>query len=147
PAEGSSFRHILEDLTVTAYDRTIDNSVDGIQIGSATGLVDPNEKIEIIPGNIPTLKKSIIQTVKPKLVFVQIANAWIPDGPPVAWSVATAVIVAIPPPNHPEYRVPNAFDLRIKVDRQGIELIDPTIEYNINVVSVNPPQQLSTDQN
>jgi hypothetical protein len=145
PTLPSQFRHVLEHLTVTAYDRTVDNSIEGVPIGSASGLLDPFEKVTVEPGPIPLLKKSIMQTLKPKELQIPLSG-WVPDGPPILWSVATAVIVARPPPGHPEYRVPNSFDLRITVDRQDIQLVDPTIEYNINVVSINEPQQLSTDQ-
>ena len=131
PTEAVPFRNAIQGLRVTAYDLTIDDNINGLEIGKASGVPEPSlDDLNIIYEEIPMLEKSIIQSFDfgdldpaPELGALQ--------------SVATAIIVVVPPHGKANYRLPNSFDLRFTIEYDGIDLMDSTIEYNATVLLVD----------
>jgi hypothetical protein len=136
PTQASTFTQALEGLTITVYDLSVQDSLVGVNIGTAHGVPTPLEPLEIIslPDHIPKLEKSIIQDFELSEL-----------GELILKSVATAVIVVDPPVRHLEYRTSNSYDLRLELNRAGLVILDSTIEYNINVQSVDALSPIQLD--
>jgi hypothetical protein len=140
----SDFTSYLNGLTITAFDLTYGNSVDGVQIGVATGVA--NNHIPSTSNNAVNINGSPASTRR------QILQHYIDvNDPPILGpltrqleSVATAVIVVNPPAGHPEYPDPSSFDVRIKLQHGGMDVPDHTIDFNVEVTHVGGA--LSTNQ-
>lgn len=108
PRAASDFLTDLTGLEIKAYDLTVEDSQNGVDLGKAAFHKDENkttiyQHFALQPGAIPPL---------------------------AFYSVATAVIVAEPPTGHLEY---DSFDLRLEIKRNGQSILDDTIEYNVNL--------------
>ena len=115
PTLAATFAQALRGLKITAYDINI-QSLQGIEIGSASGVPQPEEPLVITP-EFPRLETSIIQNYASHM-----------GGPQSLKSVATAVIVVDTAPGLP----PRPFyDLRFKIESNGLDLIDSIIEHNV----------------
>ena len=108
-----------------------------MQLGTASGLANPHLG-STTNNNVNIANASILQ----HYVDVQINP---PLGPKQRRleSVATAVIVASAPAGHTEYPTPKTYDLRLELTRNGLDVLDRTLEYNVSVVTVG---SLSTNQ-
>lgn len=140
PVTADVFRQALAGLTITAFDLTVNNSTDGVQIGIASGLADAHVPL----GGIDPTDSSV--DITQTQIIQHFHDSPGPLGTTIRalQSVATAVIVANPPAGHPEYLNATNYDLRLKISRNGSDIIDQTIDFNV-VVSTMPI--LSTDQN
>lgn len=133
PVTPDVFRQALTGLTITAFDLTVDDNTDGVRIGAATGVADPH----VPPGGLNPDDDSVDITQTQIIQHYQDAPGSSPGTTVRSLrSVATAVIVADPPPGHPEYPTATAYDLRLNITRNGSDIIDRTIDFNIVVSSV-----------
>lgn len=126
PTSGDEFKNYLNDLTITVFDLSFADSVNGVKIGAASGLADPTD----LTNNVNIKKTSIIQHY-----YVERD----PLNQPIAHnlvSTATAVIAVKTPANHPEYPTKTSFDVRLEIKRGGINIPYRTLEYNVSVTNV-----------
>jgi hypothetical protein len=145
PRDPQKFNSDLNGLVIDVFDLTVNDSVNGVKLGSATGVTSELffQPLTIVPGSQghpDTLKTQIIQ-------HFNITQLDPVTGLPVAdtpWSVATAVIIIDrdPSPPDPEY---DSSDLRITISRDGHPLKNTApIEFNASVLVVgslsNNPQ-------
>jgi len=147
PAKGIDFMNYLQNLTITAFDRTVDTNLDhngkGSQIGTASGLANSQAGLIIGPTNnfVDITTTSIMQ----HYIDIVVVN-----GPPIQVTLrileaaATAVIV-IPDAfiaAHHDYPSPDSLDIRMvlkqTVGGQSQDVVVSTTDYNVNVVSVPP---------
>lgn len=117
PVVASDFTSTLEDLTITAYDLTVEDSVNGVQIGSATSKPNP-----------PPAPHKLLRTI-----FQDFTES---AGTRTLQSVGTAVFITEAPPGHIEYLSPTSYDIRFVINRGGIEMTGQYLEYNIPLTHV-----------
>ena len=132
PVIAATFTRALQGLRIRVFDLTVENSIGGVEIGSAIGVPVPSHPLAIVDGIIPTFENSIIQDF--------VAHD---AGDPILKSVATAVIVVDPPTSHLDHRGTNAFHLRLELERAGLIILDTNIEYHITtqlMVALSPIQ-------
>ncbi|HET8643222.1 MAG TPA: insecticidal toxin complex protein, partial [Pseudonocardiaceae bacterium] len=132
PTTGAAFTNALSGLTISAYDLTFDDTVDGVLLGSASGVFTSST---VGDDTVDVENTGIIQHYT-DVVF--------PSAQRFPAAAATAVIVANPPGGHHEYPASDSFDLRLVLDRGG-PIADHRIDVNAAVVNVSSP--LSNDQN
>src|SRR5579884_803222 len=104
PVDGDTFRKYLTDLTIKAFDLTVGDSVSGAPLGTASGLADPH--LNAKKDTVDLTKVQILQhylDIPVPLTVMRVLEA-----------AATAVIVANPPPDHPEYPSTDSFDIRLE---------------------------------
>jgi hypothetical protein len=142
PTKSSLFRKALDGLSIDAYDLTVEENVKGVKIGSASNngkFPDGELKVPKVghllfddkapaPGK---LVNSILQDYPSDPHDVS-AGILAPDG---IYSVGTAVIVVTLPAGHLEYQ---SLDIRLEIKRNGLSILDNTIDYNIDVVQMDP---------
>lgn len=146
PTGGTSFTNSLTNLTLKAYDRTVNNTSPDIiagtndsPLGTATGLVPFGTDLIIIPQSgttPPSYKASIVQHFE----IVSQGNAAIK----VSKAVATALIVAdLDLSTRSEYPSSTAFDVRLEASRNNVPISLPVnVEYNITALSTTTIQSL-----
>src|SRR5215213_9873855 len=117
PVDGADFADYLDNLTITAFDLSTGDP-DGQQVGQA----------QFSPAN--PMDKRIFQH----------RGRFLPLGPQRDFSAATAVIELQPPAGHVEYPGPgNALsDLRLDIERNGNQIIDRSLDYNVDM-ALNVP--------
>jgi hypothetical protein len=137
PISGSDFTAFLSGLTITAFDLSFADSVGGVQIGMASGLANPHLG-STTNNNVNINNTSILQH------YVDVN-----DPPPLGpltrklEAAATAVIVVNAPAGHHEYPNGSSYDIRLEIKRNGLDIIDRTLDYNVTVTTVG---SLSNDQ-
>ena len=154
PMDAGTFSRALKNLTITAWDRSVNNTstdpvvgANDFKLGTASGVANLDQSVDLniipgIDGGPPSFDFSIIQHWQndPQID---------PFGLPLPKAVATALIVVNTPPAYQEYPGPTAsgsrfFDVRFEVVRDGINIPSLTIGYNIKSVFV--PLPLPTKQ-
>ena len=152
----NDFTQALQELEITAYDLTVANPGQPVQIGTASGLAAPATVTSDSGGGIGGIGGGGVGGVGTKvkggtvdLSSVQIIQHWkqytdVLDQKVQLESAATAVIVASAPTGHPEYPTADSFDVQLAITRNGVPIADAVIEYNAAVVQVSGAP--STDQ-
>lgn len=144
PVSPDAFRTALQDVTITAWDKSVSSPAKDRELGSASGLVALPDLTQPPPVPIPPLvvdtspwrlEASIIQHLKP--------------GSLAALSVATAIIIIDPAQigDTLEYPTSTSFDVRLELTQPGsgspsAVVPQQIVDFNITVVS----QALSTEQ-
>ncbi|MFF4606442.1 neuraminidase-like domain-containing protein [Streptomyces sp. NPDC001339] len=139
PVTAQTFTQALTGLTITAYDLTFGDSTHGVAIGTAKGLADPH----VPPGGIDPVDDSVDLTQTQIIQHYKDVTIGLGTKVRALQSAATAVIVADPPGGHTEYPTANSFDLRLDISRNGTQIADKTLDFNIVVTTVTT---LPTDQ-
>lgn len=132
PVTASAFRAALNQITITASDRTVFSTGHDRELGKATGLADqpvdaltPIPPLSVVPGDPPTLQPSIIQHFSIKGTVLGTS------------SVATAVIVinraGLEQPTK-EYPTPTSYDVRLTLTQDSPQ---PTVSSRQQVVDFN----------
>ncbi|MFD0360697.1 neuraminidase-like domain-containing protein [Nocardia sp. GCM10030253] len=127
PMAPADFTTILTGLKITANDLTFADSVDGVELGSASGLADPhlgsttNNQVNI---NNTKLLQHYIDVTDPLGTTTRELE-----------SVATAVIVVNTPGGHTEYPTPTSFDLRLELTKGGFTIPHHRLHYNVEVTT------------
>ncbi|KAI9162987.1 insecticidal toxin complex protein [Paramyrothecium foliicola] len=130
-----TFRSALSNITITAYDKTVQTAGTDRTLGSAKDLAPlPHPQDPLIPpleidGSPPRLKTSIIQHVRPPTR--------------TSLSVATAVIVVDPRQirSDAEYPTPTSFDISLKISLTNGSgnpraiVRTKTVDYNIKTTT------------
>ncbi|KAM7219247.1 hypothetical protein V8F06_005416 [Rhypophila decipiens] len=116
------FSRYLPNIQITAFDRSVNNPLQDVQIGSAAGPVPALGTQLVVGASPPSLTPSIVQHFK---------------GSPVLQpqAVATAIIVVKDDPNRPEFPNPAGVDVRLVVTRNFTQI--PVAEINFNVAGLN----------
>ena len=149
----NTFTQALQGLQITAYDLTVANPGQPVQIGTASGLAAPAKVKSDSGGGIGGIGGGGVGTTVEggtvDLSSVQIIQHWkqytdVLDQKVQLESAATAVIVASAPTGHPEYPTADSFDVQLAITRNGVPIADAVIEYNAAVVQVSGAP--STDQ-
>ncbi|MFI0366539.1 neuraminidase-like domain-containing protein [Actinomadura sp. 1N219] len=136
PVDGAGFTAALAGLTVEAFDLGFGSTVDGVPLGAASGVFTSTSVADL---TVDLTTTAIVQ---------HFVDTGIPPSPPTTRepaAAATAVIVANPPAGHPEYPTGTAFDLRLKLTRNGRQVADRRIDFNASVVTVGALPTLLTD--
>ena len=128
-----TFTAALAGLQITAFDLTVADPGQPVQIGTASGLAAPPA---ITGGTFSggTVDLSSTQIIQHWLLYI--------DGidPKIQLeSAATAVIEVSAPAGHPEYPTTDSVDVQLVITRNGVPIPDPVVEYNAAVVRVATP--------
>ncbi|RFS81970.1 insecticidal toxin complex protein [Actinomadura spongiicola] len=137
PVTGAAFTSALSGLTVEAFDLGFGSTADGTSLGTASGVFTSTSVADIA---VDLTSTAIVQH------FVDVGA--IPPLPPTTrlpMAAATAVIVAEPPADHPEYPEGTSFDLRLKLTRDDAPIADRRIDFNATVVTVTQLPILLSD--
>ncbi|MFI0484414.1 neuraminidase-like domain-containing protein [Actinomadura sp. 9N215] len=127
PVDGAGFTAALSGLTVEAFDLGFGSTVDGVSLGTASGVFTSASVADL---GVDLTRTAIVQ---------HFVDTGLPPSPPTTRepaAAATAVIVANPPAGRPEYPSGTAFDLRLKLTRNGRPIADRRIDFNASVVTV-----------
>lgn len=151
PTDGTTFRAALQSLTITAWDRSVNNfspnapntAPDPItgglidyQLGQASALADAGAALNVTTtAGIPSFDKTIVQHYEVDTVTGLPATD--SSGNVLYSAVATAIIVVTVPAGYKEYPTPTSFDVRFQIVRNDITIPDQTVEYNI-ITSLMP---------
>ncbi len=132
PTSAASFTNFLAGLTIDAFDLTFADSVDGVPIGSASGLADPHTPIppNAVNNTVNIVNTSIIQHYRDSFDPVTTITTRSLE------AAATAVIVVSPPPGHTEYPSASSFDIGLEISRGTLEIINRTIHFNVPFTTV-----------
>ena len=128
-----TFTAALQGLQITAFDLTVADPGQPVQIGTASGLAAPPV---IVGGTLTggTVDLSSTQIIQHWLLYI--------DGidPKIQLeSAATAVIEVSASAGHPEYPTADSFDVQLVITRNGVPIADAVVEYNAAVVQVATP--------
>ncbi|WP_431970063.1 neuraminidase-like domain-containing protein [Nocardia sp. bgisy134] len=127
PMAANDFTTVLTGLKITAYDLTFAESVEGVELGSASALADPhlgsttNNHVDI---ESTQLLQHYIDVTDPFGATTRELEA-----------VATAVIVVDAPAGHTEYPTPTSFDLRLELTKGGLGISHRRLHYNVDVTT------------
>ncbi|KAB5542517.1 insecticidal toxin complex protein [Coniochaeta sp. 2T2.1] len=131
----TTFQAALQNITITAYDKTVNTAGIDRSLGTATGLAPGPDLSHPPPNPVPPLvilnnplrlQASIIQHLRPLTLQ--------------PLSVATAVIVVDPAQvgTNLEYPTSSSFDVRLELTQAGTSkafVRDPVVDYNITAVT------------
>ncbi|KUJ20811.1 uncharacterized protein LY89DRAFT_455463 [Mollisia scopiformis] len=125
PCKPDVFLSTLKNLTITAYDLDVEDSLVGTEIGTAGGLTDlAGLLFNPLDGQQHTkLDNSILQE------FSQDTSTPIPI-PPQPYSVATAIIIVSPPLGR------SKLNLRVQYQLNGA-LVGTTLDYGVQVIDMS----------
>ncbi|HEU5271837.1 MAG TPA: hypothetical protein VFU36_18090, partial [Jatrophihabitans sp.] len=132
PSGTNGFRDLLNGLTIKAYDLTFADSVDGVLLGTATGLADPHLP-STLDDSVTIADTQILQH------YLDITDI-ITGTTRHLESVATAVIEVTRPAGHTEYPTPSSYDLRLEItNSSGQAIIDQRLDFNVEVSTLASP--------
>jgi hypothetical protein len=143
PTLPSTLGTAIENLTITAYGLTVQDSSKGVKLGTAKGLAPQNGSLEIVAETDDALDKSI-QALGNSIIqdIAELPDTTVPvlSQIPILQpsSVATAVIIVKPLNPLPS----TLYDVRFEFKAGDLNIPDSIIDYNIQVVT----HDLVTDQ-
>ncbi|PNP61028.1 hypothetical protein FNYG_14242 [Fusarium nygamai] len=130
PTDGDTFvSSYLPSINITAFDRSVNNPLQDVQIGSASGPVPVLGTPLVVGSSPPSLTPSIVQHYK-----------GVPLRPQ---AVATAIIVVKDDPTRPEFPDPTGVDVRLAVTRGFTKIASAEINFNVaglTVAALSPDQ-------
>jgi hypothetical protein len=145
PTDGQTFRSALQSLSITAWDRSVNNfspnapnttpdTITGglidYQLGQASALADAGVALNITTSTagVTSFDKTIIQHYAVDTNGQPLTDA---SGNVQYSAVATAIIVVTVPAGYQEYPTSTSFDVRFQLVRNAIAIPDQTVQYNI----------------
>ena len=136
PMAPADFRTVLTGLQIDVYDLSFGDSLQGVLLGSASGLANPhltsttNNQVNINTTSILQHYLDITDLLGGTTRHLE--------------SAATAVVVASPPVGHQEYPNATGYDLRLEITGgSGLTILDHHLDFNVEVTTVGG---LSTSQ-
>jgi hypothetical protein len=137
PMAPADFRTVLTGLQIDVYDLSFGDSLQGVLLGSASGLADPHLN-STTNNNVNITTTSILQH------YLDITDLLGNKGRHLE-SVATAVVVASPPAGHAEYPNTTGYDLRLEITSgSGLRILDHHLDFNVEVTTIGSTSSSQT---